>query len=223
MKKFLFLILIFSFLLVTQAYSFKASSTNYDFVGTLTEGSGMSSSPNYQANLNLGGINGMSSSPNYQAITLVDTTLLQSIVPQLTLTSPQNNTTLYKINIPLTFTISKAVTKISYKLGNQPDVTIPGNTTLKITKVGPYNVSVSATDSANNTGTSNLAFFSSCVGDIIRNGAIDIFDASKLAIAYGSNSSNSTGKWDPNADFDNDNKVTIFDASTLAINYGKTC
>ncbi len=145
-----------------------------------------------------------------------------SNAPLIVINSPEN-ITYYKINIPLNFTIDKPVSNINYKLNNQPDVAISGNTTLKITKIGLHNISVSATDMSNNTGISNLVNFSSCVGDANRDRIIDISDASMLAIAYGSDSSNSTGKWNPDSDFDEDGKITILDAAVIAINYGKNC
>jgi len=147
---------------------------------------------------------------------------LNKIPPFINLIFPQNITH-YKINISLTFTLNEPTSQISYRLNNQPDVPIPGNTTLKIVNAKSHNISLSATDLNNNTGISSVVHFTSCVGDIIRNGKIDIFDAAKMALAYSSDSSNSTGKWNPDSDFDEDNRITILDASTLAINYGKIC
>ncbi len=136
--------------------------------------------------------------------------------------SPEN-ITYYKINIPLNFTIDEPASEISYSLDNEPEVIISGNTTLRIVKAGSHNISVSASDLANNTGISNLVIFSSCVGDVDQDGDIDIFDAARLGIAYNSDSTNSTGKWESRADFDEDNRITIFDAAALGINYGKIC
>jgi parallel beta-helix repeat protein len=56
-------------------------------------------------------------------------------------------------------------------------------------------------------------------GDINKDGVVDIFDAIKLATAFGSTSA--TPKWNPEADINKDGLVDIFDAIILANNFGK--
>jgi parallel beta-helix repeat protein len=56
-------------------------------------------------------------------------------------------------------------------------------------------------------------------GDINEDGVVDIFDAIKLATAFGSTPA--TPKWNPEADINKDGVVDIFDAIILSNNFGK--
>jgi LPXTG-motif cell wall-anchored protein len=80
--------------------------------------------------------------------------------PQSTLSvnSPQNKT--YETNIiPLTFTVNGPVSSISFSLDGQKTVAISGNNTLYRLAAGPHSLSVSVKDSAGNTGTSEIIYF----------------------------------------------------------------
>ena len=62
-------------------------------------------------------------------------------------------------DVPLTFTVSEAVTEVSYSLDGQSNVTVAGNTTLSGLPVGEHNVMVYAWDAAGNTGVSQTITF----------------------------------------------------------------
>jgi parallel beta-helix repeat protein len=70
--------------------------------------------------------------------------------------------------------------------------------------------------------TSYLSVFTIIVplfGDINKDGVVDIFDAIKLAAAFGSTPP--SPKWNPEADINTDAVVNIFDAIILSNNFGK--
>jgi parallel beta-helix repeat protein len=70
--------------------------------------------------------------------------------------------------------------------------------------------------------TSHLSVFTLIVpllGDINKDGIIDIFDAIQLATAFGSTPT--SPKWNPEADINKDDVVDIYDAIILSSNYGK--
>jgi hypothetical protein len=78
--------------------------------------------------------------------------------PSISLLSITNRT--YKTpDVPLNFTVSEFVTEVSYSLDGQSNVTVAGNTTLKDLPVGEHNVTVYATDKAENTGESETIHF----------------------------------------------------------------
>lgn len=78
--------------------------------------------------------------------------------PSMSILSPQN-TTYAETDIPLTFTINKQVSWISYSLDGQTNTTITGNTTLTGLAEGSHNIVVYANDTADNMGVSNMIFF----------------------------------------------------------------
>lgn len=95
----------------------------------------------------------------------------QTLPPIVGIISPQN-TTFFKSNVPLTFTIDKTIpldpsfmanfTKISqtsYSLDGQSNVTIVGNTTLTGLLNGEHNVTVYAEDIICNIEASRTVFF----------------------------------------------------------------
>jgi hypothetical protein len=63
-------------------------------------------------------------------------------------------------------------------------------------------------------------FIDVAVGDLNKDGSVDIYDAIILANAYGSAPTSSN--WNAAADINSDNNVDIYDAIMLANNYGKT-
>lgn len=73
--------------------------------------------------------------------------------PAVIVSSPQNKT--YETtDIALAFTVNEPVSKISYTLDGQTEVTISGNTTLSGLSTGAHNLAVSAQDSAGLVGSS---------------------------------------------------------------------
>ncbi len=58
------------------------------------------------------------------------------------------------------------------------------------------------------------------LGDIDMDGIVDIIDASRVALAFGSTPG--TQYWIPAADMNNDGIVDIIDASIMAINFNKS-
>jgi len=58
-------------------------------------------------------------------------------------------------------------------------------------------------------------------GDVTGNGVVDIFDLSKVAIAYFTFEGNPD--YDPDADINNDGIVDVRDLSVVAFNYGNSC
>lgn len=84
----------------------------------------------------------------------VDTTF-----PNISILSPQN-TTYTETDIPLTFTINKQVSWISYSLDGQTNISITGNTTLSRLAEGSHNIVVYAEDISGNTGTSQTTYLS---------------------------------------------------------------
>ena len=93
-----------------------------------------------------------------------------------------------------------------------------------------YNVSgvaavIAPTTALDNVQTNNaqqaeyLKAYSALTGDITGNGVVDIFDAIKLATAFGSTST--TPGWNPDCDLNGDLNVNIFDAILLSNNFNK--
>lgn len=86
------------------------------------------------------------------------------------------------------------------------------------------NITVS-TDAVQNMILGETSYFSvftlivPLFGDINKDGVVDIFDAIKLATAFGSTPA--TPKWNPEADLNKDGVVDIFDAIILSNNFGK--
>jgi hypothetical protein len=59
---------------------------------------------------------------------------------------------------PLNFTVNESVSKISYVLDGQENVTVAGNTTLANLPYGEHNVKVYATDNVGNIGSETITF-----------------------------------------------------------------
>jgi parallel beta-helix repeat protein len=83
----------------------------------------------------------------------VDTTL-----PSITILSPENKT-YAEDSVPLSFTVDKAVSWMSYSLDGQAHVTITGNTTLSSLVDGTHYIVVYANNIAGKMGASNTVYF----------------------------------------------------------------
>jgi len=79
--------------------------------------------------------------------------------PSISIVSPENKT-YDTTDIPLTFTIDKAVSWMTYSLDGQANVTITGNTTLHGLSDGAHSLRVYAKDTVGNTGASEIIYFS---------------------------------------------------------------
>lgn len=78
--------------------------------------------------------------------------------PSISILTPENRT--YELqNVPLNFTLSEQVLKITYTLDGQDNKTIDGNTTLTDLSGGFHNIIVYAWDNAGNIGFSKTIFF----------------------------------------------------------------
>jgi parallel beta-helix repeat protein len=78
--------------------------------------------------------------------------------PTVLVVCPENKTYV-GTSVALNFTVSKSVSWIGYSLDGQENVTVTGNTTLIGLSVGAYNLTVYATDEAENTGASKTIHF----------------------------------------------------------------
>ena len=78
--------------------------------------------------------------------------------PSISILSPQNKT-YNTTDIPLTFTVDKTGTLMTYSLDEQANVTITGNTTLNGLSTGSHSLTVYATDTEGNTGASRTIHF----------------------------------------------------------------
>jgi len=78
--------------------------------------------------------------------------------PLVAVLSPQNKT-YTRSSVPLTFTVNKPTSWMSYSLDNQANATINGNSTLTGLSEGPHVITVYANDTSGNMGSSNLIYF----------------------------------------------------------------
>jgi hypothetical protein len=92
-------------------------------------------------------------------ISVVNFTIATPIPPEVSILSPLNKT-YDSSDVPLNFTVSEAVSQISYVLDGQENMTVNGNITLTELPNGDHNVTVSATDEFGNTGVSEMIYFS---------------------------------------------------------------
>ncbi len=97
--------------------------------------------------------------PNYEGAVLSTVSFnIDSIPPHITILSPE--TEVYNTSdVPLDFTVNKAVSQISYSLDGHQNITTTGNMTLTGLSNGAHNVTVYATDEAGNVGTSQTINF----------------------------------------------------------------
>gem|GEM_PF-3079478 len=80
-----------------------------------------------------------------------------TIPPAISASSPQNSTLTVKDS--LIFSANKPVDSLSYSLDGQSNVTFAGNLTLGDVPLGAHNVTVYATDTFGNVGTSGTYYF----------------------------------------------------------------
>jgi len=79
--------------------------------------------------------------------------------PTIFIVSPQNKT--YPVNdVSLTFTVNDSISWIGYSLDGQANVTITGNIILSELSDGSHSLIVYANDAAENTGASEIIYFS---------------------------------------------------------------
>jgi hypothetical protein len=105
----------------------------------------------------------------------IETTPVVSLVPFA-------NRTFTASAVPLNFTVNQMVSKITYSVDGQENVTINGNTTLTGLPNGDHNVIVYATDEAGKTGASEAIEFTVAVPDTVAVPEPEPF-AAALAIA----------------------------------------
>ncbi len=83
---------------------------------------------------------------------------IDTLSPKVSLLSPESM--VYNMSdLSLNFTVNELVSKFTYSLDGQDNVTISGNTTLTDIPYGEHNVTVYATDKVGNTGASETIFF----------------------------------------------------------------
>ncbi len=84
--------------------------------------------------------------------------IIDFISPQISILSPINKT-YDSPNVSLNFTLNELVSKIKYNLDGQDNFTISGNITMPNLSNGYHNVTVYATDYADNVGSSETLTF----------------------------------------------------------------
>jgi hypothetical protein len=96
--------------------------------------------------------------PLWAAISKTITFKIDTVSPNPKFLVPDNST--FKTSeVLLNFTVDEAFSKIEYSLDRQSNVTIGGNTTLTGLPNGRHNVTIYATDEAENTGASETLIF----------------------------------------------------------------
>lgn len=81
------------------------------------------------------------------------------VSPSILILSPENRT-YDKSSIQLNFTANEPLSRITYSLDGEPQVTVTGNTTLTGLNNGKHSLTIYATDEAGNIGASNTVHFS---------------------------------------------------------------
>ena len=89
----------------------------------------------------------------------IQTTPPDTTPPTISIVSPENKT-YDTTDIPLTFTVDESVSWMAYSLDGQANMTITGNTTLSGLSDGSHSLIVYAKDTAENTGASEIIYFS---------------------------------------------------------------
>jgi hypothetical protein len=85
--------------------------------------------------------------------------VLENTPPKISVLSPVNQK-FNESSVPLSFTVDKPVNWTGYSLDGGETVTVAGNTTMEGLANGVHNVTVYATDTFGNTGTSETVSFS---------------------------------------------------------------
>jgi len=83
---------------------------------------------------------------------------IDSIPPHITILSPETKV-YHTSNVPLDFTVNKAVSQISYSLDGHQNITTEGNITLTRLANGLHKVTIYATDAYGNMGASQTVSF----------------------------------------------------------------
>jgi hypothetical protein len=83
---------------------------------------------------------------------------LESTPPNISDLSVENKTYLVQ-DVPLNFIVNEKISKITYSLDGEDNVTIAGNTTLTGLPIGAHNLTVYASDVAGNVGASQTVNF----------------------------------------------------------------
>jgi hypothetical protein len=78
--------------------------------------------------------------------------------PEIAVLSPENRT-YHTVDVALNFTVNEPVSSMRYTLDGENLVEISGNTTLIGLPYGSHNLTVYATDAADNTGSSETVYF----------------------------------------------------------------
>jgi len=111
----------------------------------------------YEDNIRVGHFWGTVYGFDMTSISVVNFTI--STPPEVSILSLENAT--YKSSdVPLNFTVNKTVSRISYVLDGQKNMTINGNITLTELSNGYHNLTVYAVDEAGNAGASETVYFS---------------------------------------------------------------
>jgi hypothetical protein len=111
----------------------------------------------YEDNVPVGHFWGTVYSYDMTSIAVVNFTV--ATPPEISILSLKN-ATYNSSDVPLNFTVNKAVTQISYVLDGQENRTITGNITLTELPNGHHNVTVYASDEAGNVCASETVYFS---------------------------------------------------------------
>lgn len=80
------------------------------------------------------------------------------IPPSISIASPKNKS-YTTTDIKLTFVVDELVLWMAYSLDNQPNVTITESTVISRLSEGSHTITVYANDTAGNTGTSDIVYF----------------------------------------------------------------
>jgi hypothetical protein len=80
-------------------------------------------------------------------------------LPIVSFLSLENNVYYEAADVPLSFSVNEAASRIEYSIDGQGNVTVAGNTTLTSLSVGVHNVTVFAWDDAGNVGSSETVTF----------------------------------------------------------------
>jgi hypothetical protein len=94
---------------------------------------------------------------NISKISIINFTI-DFTIPHIAVLSIENQT-YNTVDIPLNFTINKQMSKITYSLDGQANVTVNGNTTLTSLAYGNHTLTLYAKDSADITVASEVIFF----------------------------------------------------------------
>jgi len=190
-----------------------------DYTGFDTNGDGLGNTQ-LPYNSNGGIVNG----GDYLPLTTV-----QIITPpNITILSPTSNASYHKVNTFLNFSITNStpLSWIGYSINNTANKTITGPINLTGLANGWNNVTIYASDTSGNMGSS-FTNFSYCFGDVNGDKKINLIDTFTESLYYGANCNgppNSAGKtYNSTYDINDDCKINLVDTFSVNLQYGKTC